>query len=322
MLSLLPGILLVVIITLTAGVIAYIGDRVGHQVGRKRLTLFGLRPKYTSTIVAVATGMLIALSITLLGLAASGYVRTAFFRLGQLNAQINELQAQAIAAQQQLDTTRNKNIVLPKYSLIAPYGRTIYPDDSSSTQLAALSSLFDETVKYANATYSDARYGLLPLRESSSDPTVRKALAATLDRAKENARIGNHAGAPLFFLPEAYQNLFRGERIAFTFASWADVRLVAAGESLASVDVEGGKPVGQPTFQTLLTRAVVELARRQLPPPFVVSPLSGFDPTSVQRAIADLARLRGHYRLVARSSADLYPHSDNYILIVSVEPRA
>ena len=322
MLSILPGVLLVVVITLTAGVIAYIGDRVGHQVGRKRLTLFGLRPKYTSTIVAVATGMLIALSLTLLGLAASGYVRTAFFRLGQLNAQINELQAQAVAAQQQLDTTRNKNIVLAKYSLIAPYGRTIYADDAQAAQLAALAALFDETVKYANSTYTDPRFGLLPLRETSSDLTVRRTIAASLAKAKDSAAASHHAGAPLFFLPEAYQNLFRGERIAFTFAEWADVRLVAANEALASVDVEGGKPLSQLIFQTLLARAVVELGRRDFPPPFVASPLSGADPTSVQRAIAELGRLRGHYRLVARSATDLYPHSGQYILTVSVEPRS
>ena len=39
------GIAIVIGLTLIAGLIAYIGDRVGHQVGRKRLTLFGLRPK-------------------------------------------------------------------------------------------------------------------------------------------------------------------------------------------------------------------------------------------------------------------------------------
>ena len=99
MIANLSGIALVVAITIVAGGIAYIGDRVGHQVGRKRLTLFGLRPKYTSTIVAVATGMLIALSVTSVALIGSQQVRTAFFRLGQINARINDLQARAIATQ-------------------------------------------------------------------------------------------------------------------------------------------------------------------------------------------------------------------------------
>ncbi|HMD02671.1 MAG TPA: DUF3084 domain-containing protein, partial [Candidatus Baltobacteraceae bacterium] len=55
------GSALILAIVLIAGSIAYVGDRVGHYVGRRRLSLFGLRPKYTSTIVAVGTGMVIAL---------------------------------------------------------------------------------------------------------------------------------------------------------------------------------------------------------------------------------------------------------------------
>ncbi|MGD1067799.1 MAG: DUF3084 domain-containing protein, partial [Vulcanimicrobiaceae bacterium] len=73
--GLLSGVLSVLGIAIVAGGIAYIGDRVGHQVGRKRLTLFGLRPKYTSTIVAVVTGMMIAVSVTLIALLASSEVR-------------------------------------------------------------------------------------------------------------------------------------------------------------------------------------------------------------------------------------------------------
>jgi uncharacterized protein (DUF3084 family) len=99
--SLVGGLLVVVIIIVLAGAIAYVGDRVGHQVGRKRLTLFGLRPKYTSTIVAVGTGMLIALIVTLGALGASSYVRTAFFRLGTLTGRINELQAQALSLEKE-----------------------------------------------------------------------------------------------------------------------------------------------------------------------------------------------------------------------------
>ena len=43
----------VLFVMLIAGAVAYVGDRVGHQVGRKRLSLFGIRPRYTSTIVAI-----------------------------------------------------------------------------------------------------------------------------------------------------------------------------------------------------------------------------------------------------------------------------
>src|SRR3974390_380047 len=100
-LQILRGSVSVIIIMLVAGFIAYVGDRVGHQVGRRRLTLFNLRPRHTSTIVAVATGMLIAMLVTLIALAASEYVQTALFRIGDLNQQMRELQTKVTSLQEE-----------------------------------------------------------------------------------------------------------------------------------------------------------------------------------------------------------------------------
>ena len=80
-------------VMLIAGGVAYVGDRVGHQVGRRRLSLFGIRPRYTSTIIAIGTGMVIALVVTLVAIFASQQVKTAFFKLNSINQQITELSA-------------------------------------------------------------------------------------------------------------------------------------------------------------------------------------------------------------------------------------
>lgn len=53
------GLLLIVVLVVTGGVIAFIGDRVGSRVGKKKLSLFGLRPRHTSVIVTIITGVLI-----------------------------------------------------------------------------------------------------------------------------------------------------------------------------------------------------------------------------------------------------------------------
>jgi hypothetical protein len=196
----LPGIALVLAITIVAGGIAYIGDRVGHQVGRKRLTLFGLRPKYTSTIVAVATGMLIALSVTLAALIGSNYVRTAFFRIGQLNAQINQLQAQAFAQQNELNTTRNNNIVVAKGALVAP-GVVIDVNLPETEQLRLFSAFFDDAVRSANVTAS--RIGLLQDQKRASDPQVRTDLLRELREARDHFSALGDKGVPLLFLPVA-----------------------------------------------------------------------------------------------------------------------
>ena len=54
------GLTLVLTLAVVGGVIAYIGDRLGMSIGRKKLTLFGLRPKHTSILVTIVTGVFIA----------------------------------------------------------------------------------------------------------------------------------------------------------------------------------------------------------------------------------------------------------------------
>jgi len=61
---------LVALLALISGVIAFAGDRLGAYVGRRRLTLFGARPRLTGQIVGVVAGILIMLStLTVLSLA-------------------------------------------------------------------------------------------------------------------------------------------------------------------------------------------------------------------------------------------------------------
>ena len=313
----LSGIGLVLAITIVAGVIAYIGDRVGHQVGRKRLTLFGLRPKYTSTIVAVATGMLIALSVTLAALVGSQYVRTAFFRIGQLNAQINQLQAQAVAQQNELKTTRGGTFVVAKGALLAQ-GALVDLTLPEADQMRAFSSFFDETVRSVNQTGKSA--GLLPITKRASDPEVRATLQGLLRRARDSYALPGDRNTNVLFLPLAPENLFRGERMTFSLLAWPDKLLYQNGEEVASVDVEGGRPLAVPVYGLLARRATDALSKRGMPPPFFASPPSGFDPTRFQVAAAELTRVKGHFRLVARSEGDLYPHSGAFVLAVSVEP--
>lgn len=43
------------------GFIAYWGDLLGRRLGKRRLTLFGLRPRYTAIVTTTLTGMLIAI---------------------------------------------------------------------------------------------------------------------------------------------------------------------------------------------------------------------------------------------------------------------
>jgi len=85
------GILLILLL-LSSGVIAYLGDYVGRKVGKKKLTLFNLRPKYTSRLISIITGILIMFFTLLILSISSENVRTAIFGLERLKKQLSSLQ--------------------------------------------------------------------------------------------------------------------------------------------------------------------------------------------------------------------------------------
>lgn len=101
------GIMLIVVLVLTGGVIAFIGDRLGSKVGKKKLSLFGLRPRHTSILVTIITGILIT-TVTFGILAiASKDVRTALFGMNKLKAELNEKQSMLEEASGTLVNVKN-----------------------------------------------------------------------------------------------------------------------------------------------------------------------------------------------------------------------
>ena len=97
------GITLILTLVIVGGAIAYIGDRLGMKVGRKKLTLFGLRPKHTSILVTIVTGVLIsAASIGLLSFASQD-VRTALFNMKEIQDELQGLQQDYVLMRGQRD---------------------------------------------------------------------------------------------------------------------------------------------------------------------------------------------------------------------------
>ena len=87
------GVLLIVVLIITGGAIAFIGDRLGSKVGKKKLSIFGLRPRHTSIIVTIFTGVCITTLTFGVMAAASQNVRTALFGMEKLNQKMKTTQA-------------------------------------------------------------------------------------------------------------------------------------------------------------------------------------------------------------------------------------
>lgn len=101
------GAVLIISLIITGGVIAFIGDRLGTKIGKKRLSIFGLRPRHTSIIITIVTGSLIT-TLTFGVLAAtSENVRTALFGMEKLKAEMQE-RSEALAKTTELLTGAQK----------------------------------------------------------------------------------------------------------------------------------------------------------------------------------------------------------------------
>lgn len=102
------GLYLIAALVVSGGAIAFIGDRLGTKIGKKRLSIFGLRPRHTSSIITILTGILItALTIGLLSL-ASKEVRTALFGLDELNANLLAARLELNSTSEELASVRSE----------------------------------------------------------------------------------------------------------------------------------------------------------------------------------------------------------------------
>lgn len=100
------GIFLIIVLVITGGAIAFIGDKLGSKVGKKRLSIFGLRPKHTSILVTIITGIMI--TSTTLGIMSvvSENVRTALFGMEKLNKEMAEAKEEVANAQKMLEKAK------------------------------------------------------------------------------------------------------------------------------------------------------------------------------------------------------------------------
>ncbi|MFB2770613.1 DUF3084 domain-containing protein [Pelatocladus sp. BLCC-F211] len=102
------GYILIIAILVLGGVIATVGDRIGTRVGKKRLSLFNLRPKNTAVLVTILTGLGISAStLGILFLADDG-LRKGVFELQDIQKDLRRKRVQLETTTQQLNTTKTE----------------------------------------------------------------------------------------------------------------------------------------------------------------------------------------------------------------------
>lgn len=93
------GIVLIAAILVLGGVIATVGDRLGMRVGKARLSLFGLRPRQTATLITVLTGIIVSASTFGILFAVDDQLRRGVFDLDEIQAEFAEAQEELSQAE-------------------------------------------------------------------------------------------------------------------------------------------------------------------------------------------------------------------------------
>jgi len=309
----------ILFIVALAGLIAYAGDRIGHQVGRKRLTLLNIRPRYTSTIIAVATGMIIALIVTLAAIFASNQVQTAFFRLKQINAEIAKAQARATEAESKVNNGR----LVVGVGTPMGYSPVLIPQNASAqVRRRLVMQLYNQTVAYVNQVYPPL--GLRPFKPPAN---VQQVLEKYADSNEMRAAI---AEGDVLILAAADQNLYAasrpgqlGDEVHFGITPPIPDRLMyKRGDLIAYESVPSGKNVNaQLALIELLTNFVPQKAISDGFPQYFASsvrPIQSFPP-SVTQMQTMLANGTGTYVLSAFAANDIYPHSLGLQVVVVLQ---
>ena len=102
------GIRLIIIMAIVGGFIAFLADKMGSKIGKKRLSVFGLRPKHTSILLTVLSGTIIAvLTISVMAI-SSNSARVALFGMDQLQKELKMLNEEKLTAGAELAQAKVK----------------------------------------------------------------------------------------------------------------------------------------------------------------------------------------------------------------------
>ncbi|MFW5782870.1 MAG: DUF3084 domain-containing protein [Candidatus Muiribacteriaceae bacterium] len=236
-------------IMLFSGLIAYIGDMVGFRMGKKKISLLGLRPRQTATLITIAFGVIITL-ITILFLSIiSEDVKTALFQMEDIRAQIAKAQERIGSLQKEREKSLqnikdlNDDIIDKKKEI--EQLKTFYSELRRSVIVIEVNEVISHVIIDQNTPYDQV---VIKFRElfRESYKSIRKSgiqtnpIDETLENYEDliNEKAKIIADSPVRFLlqTKASSNLTlkSSPGNVFDIVAIAETKIINAGESVES----------------------------------------------------------------------------------------
>lgn len=246
-------ILFIIALILVSGFIAYFGDLLGRRMGKKRLTLWTLRPRHTAIIVTTITGMLIS--------------TLALFALVSVNSQFRKVltRGEVILAQNEQLSRANIGLERTNKRLSAQGARLQAQVDAARKDVRTAVAARDKAVAEVSKLEKEIR-----ARQAELVQLRAKAQSAERElstRTRELAQVRKQLGTAQTGLADAQARLMQAE----SSVQDARAKLAASQKDLAARQEEVKTAVDQLTrakgelqqAQTQLATTEAQLAQRQ-----------------------------------------------------------
>ena len=156
------GIRLIFLLAVLGGVIAFIADKLGSKIGKKKLRIFGLRPHDTSVLLTVLSGVLISLFSMGILAVSSESARTALFGMEKLQKELQQLNTEKGTVEEEY----NKAMASLQEKNEAIAGLDLKIKESNAAQAAAEKSLqqANENLSAVQGQYQETQGALVTAR--------------------------------------------------------------------------------------------------------------------------------------------------------------
>lgn len=294
------GLYVIIITMIVGGIIAYLGTQFGRQVGRRKISFLGLRPRYTSTLVTIIVGMFIAFfTITVIAF-YSRKAKVALVGFQDLVKSKQKLQAEII----------NLNKKLGKSSAVfqvnEPISSGAISQGGFSDKERQMNRIIDDAKKEIKRRTAEKA---LFLKGTVSLNIKEKDLLNYNNKEYEKlleSLSANNSGSVVLVYSE--YNAYFNQKVNVKFNVYPNVKLYNKGETLHSIHVKGNTEEEKLFYEMLdflndLEQKVIQkgMIRVPLSKSMIDLPIS-----DVFNALSEIKDYGGWVEITANASEDLY----------------
>lgn len=226
-----------------SGFIAWAGDRIGHKLGKRRASLFGLRPRHTAIFITITFGIGITLASFGTMLLISRSFRQVVARGGALARDNVELQRTLNGAKKRLEDVRREQAVQDKKLVAAQKAAESALASQQTAERAVVTAqlqynIADEKLKAETANLASTRGNLLLAiaRVEKAKRDVRDALMKRSIAMKASVEAGRKAQAARKDAGEAKGRVATAERVFEAVMQQQRARLAEQREQLKELE--------------------------------------------------------------------------------------